>query len=559
MLETIIAFLNTRLVILDLFTEVRGLAELIERTVETDEGEISTVFPAEYDGNDEPKYLDDIAEFETGVCYHRQVGETTTEDGDGEAAVAGDVQIKKTFPMRMICFIPKDKLGTDQDNSFIVDKFITNVESVLGVSNDKTLSTALQVDYVEIRSVSSNSDKLAIFAEEFPEGIKFNVGHSIAFFTVDYTIVVEGLKQCIENYTCDAPVVPSFTATVIDGLNPESPISLKVGKQYTCNIMGGIVTDFTVDDETPTTGQTIVFTDTSTGSPTIWFWDFGDGNCSTDQNPTHEYFIPGTYTVKLISSNDIVGNLETKTDFITVSAIAAYSNLGFWFVAKHGIIREDFANTDINAIKASAIPNPIGNGSFVGMAAASSTAKPTLKVNAINGLPAVDFNGTDQYMRAAMNWGSFFDTNDHTIIMVMKVNSIGIDSASPFDNDGVLTEIGGNIGIHVQKPNKIYYYQFVSGGVKVEDTITLATYFVIVARKKSDPEQGVQINNRTEVTRTDTNIAIGGTSILLGRNFSSAYSDIEIAEIILAPANYLSNANISEIKALLYNRYNIIP
>lgn len=42
------------------------------------------------------------------------------------------------------------------------------------------------------------------------------------------------------------------------------------------------------------------FTDNSTGNPTQWLWDFGDGNTSTQQNPSHTYSAPGTYTASLI-------------------------------------------------------------------------------------------------------------------------------------------------------------------------------------------------------------------------------------------------------------------
>lgn len=43
---------------------------------------------------------------------------------------------------------------------------------------------------------------------------------------------------------------------------------------------------------------TVSFTDLSTNA-TSWFWDFGDGNTSTQQNPTHTYNPVGNYTATL--------------------------------------------------------------------------------------------------------------------------------------------------------------------------------------------------------------------------------------------------------------------
>ncbi len=48
---------------------------------------------------------------------------------------------------------------------------------------------------------------------------------------------------------------------------------------------------------------TIQFTDLSTNTPTSWLWDFGDGNTSTTQNPTHTFPAEGNYTVCLTSTN----------------------------------------------------------------------------------------------------------------------------------------------------------------------------------------------------------------------------------------------------------------
>jgi gliding motility-associated-like protein len=50
-------------------------------------------------------------------------------------------------------------------------------------------------------------------------------------------------------------------------------------------------------------GLVTTFTDSSyiaSGSLTGWSWDFGDGNGSTSQNPTHTYGSAGTFNVKLI-------------------------------------------------------------------------------------------------------------------------------------------------------------------------------------------------------------------------------------------------------------------
>jgi PKD repeat protein len=56
-------------------------------------------------------------------------------------------------------------------------------------------------------------------------------------------------------------------------------------------------------DGNPVVGQTVQFTDTSTGGPTSWSWDFGDGQTSTQQNPAHAYGGPGPFNVTLTAGN----------------------------------------------------------------------------------------------------------------------------------------------------------------------------------------------------------------------------------------------------------------
>jgi PKD repeat protein/PhoPQ-activated pathogenicity-related protein len=74
--------------------------------------------------------------------------------------------------------------------------------------------------------------------------------------------------------------------------------------------------DFSVDNASPSVGQSALFTDRSQpGSNTIvsWAWDFGDKASSTEQNPLHAYAKAGTYTVSLtVRSQDPTNNEDTK-------------------------------------------------------------------------------------------------------------------------------------------------------------------------------------------------------------------------------------------------------
>jgi PKD repeat protein len=88
----------------------------------------------------------------------------------------------------------------------------------------------------------------------------------------------------------------------------------------------------------PTGGDaplTVQFTDTSTGSPTSWLWNFGDGGpTSTSQNPSHVYSTAGTYTVTLTATNAGGSNVTTRSITVTTPAVATVP-VNVW---KNGIL-----------------------------------------------------------------------------------------------------------------------------------------------------------------------------------------------------------------------------
>ncbi|MBD3854312.1 MAG: PKD domain-containing protein, partial [Acidobacteria bacterium] len=72
------------------------------------------------------------------------------------------------------------------------------------------------------------------------------------------------------------------------------------------------------------------FTDTSTGLPTSWFWDFDDSLDSTAQNPMHTFFVAGDYDVELTVSN--LGGLDSRIVKVTVFEDVQSPEASFFFL-----------------------------------------------------------------------------------------------------------------------------------------------------------------------------------------------------------------------------------
>ncbi len=97
-----------------------------------------------------------------------------------------------------------------------------------------------------------------------------------------------------------------------------------------------LVADFTA---TPTAGDTSTvfqFYADTTGAPDWWDWDFGDGQHSSVQNPTHKYGYPGRFEVTLTVRNAVEeSNPHKKLEFIQVrnilwSDLYAEVNINAW-------------------------------------------------------------------------------------------------------------------------------------------------------------------------------------------------------------------------------------
>ncbi|RMF22887.1 MAG: PKD domain-containing protein [Bacteroidetes bacterium] len=78
------------------------------------------------------------------------------------------------------------------------------------------------------------------------------------------------------------------------------------------NLQGGFVYQ--------TDQLTVQFSDTTSGS-TAWMWDFGDGNSSTEANPSHTYAAPGTYNVCLTVSSPCASATTCQMVMVDVTSV----------------------------------------------------------------------------------------------------------------------------------------------------------------------------------------------------------------------------------------------
>ena len=87
------------------------------------------------------------------------------------------------------------------------------------------------------------------------------------------------------------------------------------------NIQGIPMAAFSGLPTTICAGQTVSFTNNSTGNPTTYLWSFPGGtpSTSTSQNPVVSYPLAGNYAVTLTASNANGANTSTLTNYIQVN------------------------------------------------------------------------------------------------------------------------------------------------------------------------------------------------------------------------------------------------
>ena len=105
------------------------------------------------------------------------------------------------------------------------------------------------------------------------------------------SVVISGLEKGVTYYAAirTADEVPNWSAVSNNVQIYLTPDSTAVTAEP----------EFAVTPAQGSAPLTVAFTNLTTETPLGWRWDFGDGNYSAEQHPSHIYAAPGTYTVTL--------------------------------------------------------------------------------------------------------------------------------------------------------------------------------------------------------------------------------------------------------------------
>ena len=129
----------------------------------------------------------------------------------------------------------------------------------------------------------------------------------------------------MDSVTNDYNFLPTLSDDYPSGITLVNVTAVDLfGLTDTCSFkvtVGTAIDLFDMSADTACTSEEINFTSLSPGGA-LYLWDFGDGGGSTDENPSHTYTQPGTYTVSLIRIGAVSGCAANHFEYLEIEGVA---------------------------------------------------------------------------------------------------------------------------------------------------------------------------------------------------------------------------------------------
>lgn len=323
----------------------------------------------------------------------------------------------------------------------------------------------------------------------------------------------------LERYQVESYLSGKYGITV----NPPliTPSSGVYGSNQSVSIIGdpGAQVYYTTDGSTPTTGSTLY---------------------------TGEFSISSTTVIKAIAvqpfATSNVSNANIQIDVKTANV--PRSGMSLWLKADHGLVTSSSEVSEWKDMSASA------NNA----AQATSADRPILVANAVNGLPAVSFDGTSQYMQLGPGFTNF--TAGATIFIVAKPTAV-TSNARFFDFGNGATDNN----FYLSQPNNtnLSFYTYngsTPSSLTASNAVTLNDYQLLEVLQTNSGACSIYTNGEQKAVGPVTGISnISRSGNYLGAdNARSLFFKGEIAEIVIYN-RALTQEERQNVEGYLYARY----
>ncbi|MEE2931384.1 MAG: S8 family serine peptidase [Bacteroidota bacterium] len=201
----------------------------------------------------------------------------------------------QTFPVTDNAMIRVSRNGIYDESDFP----FTVVEVPQNVTVDWTCPDSIFISWDPVNGATSY--EVSMLGQKYMDSIATTTSTNTLIINPDPTIVDSWFSVCAKVNNGKGRRAIAVNAT------PNNP-----------QCLAPPLAQFSASETNSCTGV-ITFIDQSSNMPNSWVWDFGDGNTSNIQNPTHNYLSSGSYDVSLIVSNSLGVDTILYPSYISVS------------------------------------------------------------------------------------------------------------------------------------------------------------------------------------------------------------------------------------------------
>ena len=208
------------------------------------------------------------------------------------------------------------------------------------------------------------------------------------------------------------------------------------------------------------------------------------------------------------------------------------ANLTLDFDSRIGLFTTSLGTTPV-----SADGDPVGlwndqSGAGRNISQATAGRRATYKLNQVNSLPAVLFDGTDDRLVSVALLSTIITNTAYSLYVVFNANAINTNAANTYDNDAVIADqAGGFWGLHLKSAPTAHAYNYDGTDDNAAKAIATGTWLQTHQRH----DAGNMVISRDGGSETST--ASGNTQTIsnvfgVGRNSNTAFFDGMVARIL---------------------------